>query len=129
MRPPGLEVYAKSFVVGLVPFVSLFATSAGISRLCQGRPGIGKDLFLAGAVLLPLGCATLLASFFGLANLEVVVFLGVAASCFSILLLFIGLTRISGISERAAMLAIPVMLMLTIWVCKVIIVMLASNLE
>jgi hypothetical protein len=62
----------------------------------------------------------LIGTVLGVANLEIISVLFLAAICASILMLFTGLTRICKVSDRAATLGIPCILIVTAWLSKVI---------
>ena len=120
------EVLQLAFV-GLVPFVSL-ALSGWIARkIFRGQGSLPGDIYTAGASLLPLGFAVLLASFLGAANGEVIVALLVFAWIYTILMLYAGCSRIAGIPEAGAAPAVPIMLMLSGWLTKVVLVSVFSN--
>ncbi len=52
--------------------------------------------------------------------MEVIGALAVFALCLTILMLFAGCTRISKVSERLATIAVPLMLILSGWITKII---------
>jgi hypothetical protein len=107
--------------VGLVPFITL-ALSGTLARLIfRGKGTFTGDLYVAGASLLPLGLLSLLASFLGPANIEVIGVLALFALTYNILMLYSGCSRISGIPEIGAAPAVPIMLLLTAWLTKIVI--------
>jgi hypothetical protein len=118
LRPGGF--FFKILVVSFVPFLSLLGASALVRTFFRGRGGLGADSFIAGASLLPFGVLALLGSFLGLGNLEVIALAALFANCLVILMLFAALTRIYALSERQATLAVPLMLVVTAWLCKVV---------
>lgn len=120
IRPEGFGGFVKLLVVAAVPFVCLVGASVGVEKVFGGEGGLGMDTFIAGAALLPFGFVALLASLLGAGNLEIIGALGLAAVCLTILMLFAGLTRIGRTSERAATLAVPVMLIVTAWLARMI---------
>lgn len=61
----------------------------------------------------------LLASLLGFGNIEVIVLLSVFGTCFTILMLFTALTRVYRITERAATFLVPLMLVVSAWLSKV----------
>jgi len=119
-RPPGFTGFIKILVYAVLPFVSLFGASVVGRKVCRGEGLLGHDCFIAGASLLPFGFIALLAGILGLGNIEVVVVFTLFAVCLTILMLFAGLTRICKTSERAATLAVPLMLIASAWLSKII---------
>ena len=119
-RPPGFSGFIKILVVAVVPFISLFAASVLGRKAFRGEGGVGHDSFIAGASSLPFGLAALLAAVLGLGNMEVIAVFALFAVCLTILMLFAGLTRICKISERSATIAVPLMLIASAWLSKII---------
>jgi hypothetical protein len=110
----------KFFVFGVVPFLSLLAASAATRKIFGGKGSLHGDCFIAGATLLPFGFLVLVSSILGLANLEIAALLVVFALCYGILMLYTGVTRISFVSESRAAFAVPVMIIVSFWLTKVI---------
>jgi zinc-ribbon domain len=118
--PPGAGTFFKLLVCAVVPFVSLAGTSALARLVFRGKGGLSNDSFIAGASLLPLGCVLLLSTILGPGNMEVIGALAVFALCLTILMLFAGCTRITTMSERLATIAVPLMILLSAWLTKII---------
>jgi hypothetical protein len=119
-RPHGFTGFIKILVVAIVPFVSLFGASVVARKTFRGDGGLGHDSFISGASLLPLGFVAVLAGILGLANIEVIAVFTLFAVCLTILMLFAGLTRICKFSERAATVAVPLVLLASAWLSKII---------
>jgi hypothetical protein len=119
-RPHGFTGFIRILVVAVVPFVSLFGASVLARKAFRGQGGFGHDSFISGASSLPFGCVALVAAILGLGNIEVIALFTLFAVCLTILMLFAGLTRICKTSERAATLAVPLMLVASAWLSKVI---------
>jgi len=109
--------------VGVVPFVTLTALSA-IARLITRRPGsLAGDIFLAGASLIPVGVLLLARSVSTLLTSSVpthslsntMLVLTVFVGCYTIVTLYSGCTQISNLSERAAALMVPIVLLASGW--------------
>jgi hypothetical protein len=111
----------KLIVVGLVPFGSLVGAAALARAMFHGTGILAGDVFTAGASLLPFGVAVLVAALVGVANFEVIVVLFAFALSYNILMLYSGCSRIAGIPEAGAAPAVPVMLLISAWLTKVII--------
>jgi len=122
---PG-ELSAKLLIqlgfAGVVPFITLAASGAIARKIFRGKGTLAGDIYIAGASLLPQGLFILLTSFLGVANLEVIMALFVFAVTYSVLMLFAGCSRISIIPEAGAAPAVPMMMLLSLWLTKVVIV-------
>lgn len=126
-RPRGLIGFIKIIVVALVPFVALFGASAIARKIFRGEGSFGHDSFVAGASLLPYGIVAISASILGMGNWEVVSVLLLFAVCLNILMLFASATRISKLSDQAATVAIPFMLLICAGLSKVIYCAMVTN--
>lgn len=112
----------KLVVVGLVPFVSLIVAGMLARMIFRGTGRFAGDVYTAGAVLLPSAFLVLAAALLGVANVEVIVVLTLFALTYSILMLYAGCSRIGGISEAGAAPAVPIILLASAWITKVIVV-------
>ena len=112
----------RMLFIGLVPFASLVGASALARAVFRGKGSLAGDVYTAGAVLLPWGCFALLTALLGVGNVEVIVVLFVFALTYSILMLYSGCSRISGIPEVGAAPAIPIMLLASAWITKIVMV-------
>ena len=117
---PDIGDSIKFIVFGAVPFLSLLAASAATRKVFGGIGSIHGDCFIAGATLLPFGFLIFVSSILGLANLEIAALLVVFALCYGILMLYTGVTRISNVSESRAAFAVPVMIIVSFWLTKII---------
>ncbi len=106
---PMFAMVSSGFYVCLV-------LSSAISRfLARGRGYWAGDFFLAGVTLLPLSAmvfilsAMMRAGLLGLPILPLVLF----ASCYSVVILYMGCTQLSNIAEPYAMLFVPLMLLVS----------------
>lgn len=77
--------------------------------------------------MLPLSLYMLIAPFLGVGNIEIIMILTIFAVCLTVLLIFIGLTRISMISERVATIAVPLVILIWVWSAKVIYTVIIQN--
>jgi zinc-ribbon domain len=126
-RPQGIAGFFKILVVAIVPFVSLLGASIVARKAFRANGDLGHDTFIAGASLLPFGCVALLAAILGFGNIEVISVFALFAICLTILMLYAGLTRISKLSEQAATLAVPLMLIASAWLSKIIYTAMLKN--
>lgn len=110
----------KFILFGAVPFLSLLAASTATRKVFRGEGSVHGDCFIAGAALLPFGFLVLVSGVLGFANLEIAALLVVFALCYGILMLYTGVTRISGVSDSRAAFAVPVMIIVSFWLTKVI---------
>jgi hypothetical protein len=117
---PELGDSLKFIIFGAVPFVSLLAASGATRKIFGGSGSLHGDSFIAGAALLPFGFLIIVSSLLGLANLEITVLLVVFALCYAILMLYTGVTRISQVSDSRAAFAVPVMIIVSFWLTKII---------
>ena len=112
----------KLLIIGLVPFASLVGAGVLARKVFHGSGVLAGDVYTAGASLLPFGLAVLATAILGAANFEVIIVLLVFALSYNILMLYSGCSRIAGISEAGAAPAVPVMLIISAWLTKVIVV-------
>ncbi len=110
----------KLVVLGLVLFVSLIVSSAVARLIFRGSGRFAGDVYTAGAVLLPSGFLALLAAPLGAGNVEIILVLWLFALTYSILMLYAGCSRIGGISEAGAAPAVPIILLASAWITKII---------
>ncbi len=110
----------KLLILGLVPFVSIAAALAAARAVFRGTGSFEGDVFIAGASLLPFGLFFLLSGVLGFANAEVIAALSLFALCYTILMIYTGCTRIARIPEAGAALAVPIILLLSGWLSKII---------
>lgn len=116
----GLGSFLKVFLAALVPPAALTLAAFGIRRILKARPPLGADIFVAGIALLPLGIAQLVMQILGVGNLEVALLLVFVAWCYLVLILYTGLTRVGGLSNRAGAPAVPFLIVLSAWITKVV---------
>ena len=103
-------------ILGLIPWISLSGFS-GLARLILRRSGSWTgDLFVASASLWLSGIALIVAGL--TTNLAIVLIPIAFALCYSILTLYSGYTQILHLSERQAILTIPIALLLVGWIFR-----------
>ena len=116
----GFGGYLKLVVVAIVPFVTLFGSCFLVRLVFGGGGGVGSDSFITGASLLPFAVVALLGAIFSVSNADVLTLFMLFATCIPVLMLYAGLTRICQLSERAATIAVPLMLLLSAWLTRTI---------
>lgn len=112
-----------NFLEWVLRFLVLPAAIAGVSygvRRVLGAPApLATDILTAGAAVVPMGLSILVAGILGVTNIEVALILTLFSLSYLVLLLFIGLTRLGGISDAAGAPAVPVVLLLSGWVVSI----------
>jgi hypothetical protein len=107
----------KAIVFAAVPFGCAAIGGLATRKAFGGRGGgTGGDCFVAGAALLPLSLAMVVNGLLGLRSTGLATAISVFAGCTGVLMLFSGYTRVARLSERAATLAVPIVVVLTMWV-------------
>jgi GYF domain 2 len=107
-----IDFFFKALLFSLVPFFSLWGASIATRMAFRGQGGFAQDCFIAGAAMLPIVLAGLIAFILGPNNPNAVTAVFVFALCLMVLMLFSGLTRISKISEQAASFAVPIVILI-----------------
>jgi hypothetical protein len=120
VRPQGFSGFIKALLFAIVPFVTLGAATMAARSVFGGSGGLAHDAFVAGATLLPVALVMILGALLGYGNFNITYMLLIFALILSVLMLNAGLTRIAKISERAASIAVPLVVILSGWLCKVI---------
>jgi hypothetical protein len=110
----------KCLFFGAVPFLCTAVGSLAVRKVLGGRGALGADCFIAGAALLAPSLCMLLSGMLGADNYQIVGALTVCAGCTAILTLFSGYTRIAQLTERVATLAVPLVVLLGVWLAKVL---------
>ncbi len=118
---PGFGDILKLLLLGIVPSAAITGASFLARKAFRGSPeSIEADVFVAGVSLLPSGLMLLVAGILGMANIEVVALVSVFALSYTILILFTGCTRISGIPQVRAVPAVPLIILVTAWLSKIV---------
>ena len=116
----GFGGVVKGLAFAGIPFVCTVAGSVGVRKVLGGQGTFAGDCFIAGAALLPISVCMLLAGILSLGNPKTILALVVFAGCIGILMLYSGYTRISKLTERAGSIAVPVVVLLSAWLAKVL---------
>lgn len=120
--PESFGEYLKLLIIGATPFAALAISCFIGQKVGSGSGGVASNLFMSGVALLPFAVLCLCASILGAGNIEILVVLFVIALCLQVMILFAGLTRIGGVTEKAASYLVPTMLIITGWLTKTILV-------
>lgn len=102
-------------------FLSIAGASFLTRKLFRGYGSFQGDIFIAGVALVPASLLLLISSLLGITNVEIIVIVMVVAITYTILMIYTGCHKISGIPENAAALAVSVMLLLSGWLFKILI--------
>jgi len=108
----------KCVLFGVIPFAGLAAGSLAARKAFGGQGGLGGDLFVAGAALLPMSLAMVVNGLLGYEHAGAMGVISIFAGIAAVLMLFSGYSRIARLSERATTLAIPIVVVLTLWIGK-----------
>lgn len=117
----GFEDVLKLLLLGVVPPLAVTGSSFLAHLAFQGKTGtIHSDAFLAGVSVVPMGLLLLLSGLLGIANIEVITLVGVFCLTYTVLILFSGCTRISQIATARAIPAVPIIIIISVWISKII---------
>jgi curved DNA-binding protein CbpA len=105
----------KLMVIAAVPFLSIALISSISRGILRRRGSFAGDIFIAGASLQPLSFLLLLSSLAKILPSNTLLILSIFVSCYTILILYSGCTQISNLSDKAAALIVPVMLLVSGW--------------
>jgi len=122
----GAIAFVKVFLLSLLSPIGIVAGCAATRAMFHGEEGYQSDLFIGGAALLPLAVFLLLAGLLQSGNAGVVLTLLIFAMCTTVLMLYSGSTRLHRVPEAAATIAVPIILVLCIWITKIIAVALQA---
>lgn len=111
----------------IIQFVSIVGASYLARKLFRGNGSLEGDVFIAGASLLAPGIFLLLAGTLGIGNVEISLVLAVVCFVYTILTLYTGCEKISGISQAKSPLAVASMLIASTWISKIVIASLMLN--
>jgi hypothetical protein len=119
-EPNRFALFLKAVVAFLIFAAAMTAACAGIRKVLSGKGPLAADVFTVGAALTPLGIALFLGSLLGVGNLELSMLLMLFAMTWLVLMLYAGMTRLGGLTDRAAAYAVPVVFVVSLYICKVI---------
>jgi hypothetical protein len=118
---PGFADILKILIFGFVPPAALTGAIFLARKVFRASAGtIESDVFLAGIALIPIGILLLLSGVLGIGNLEVTALVAVFALSYTILILFTGCTRVSEIATVRAVPAVPIIILITAWLSKIV---------
>jgi len=92
----------------------------GAQKVLGGAPGFEGNVLVTGSLSLLWVLGLLAYALLGWRNFEVLGVVVVAIVCVNVLQLFIGLTRVSGVRDREATFAVPLVIIVGAWGTKII---------
>ena len=111
----------KLIVVAFTPWLSIAASCTLARKLFGGEERhLEGDVFVAGVTLLPFSILILLTGTLGYSNWQVLAVLFVFALSYSILLLYRGLTTVSNIRDMAAAFCVPLVILWSGYLAKLV---------
>lgn len=111
----------KVGLFGLILYAGFVGASFITRNVFRGRSGnIESDAFAGGASLLPLAMWAIVAAVLGIANVEVILFVGAAAATYMILMSYSALTKLGGVAESLAAPATAASFAAAAWLVKVL---------
>lgn len=122
----GATVFFKITFVFLVIALAITLVSLAVRKVFRATGPVTADVFTAGAALSPLGVVILVIGVLGIDNFQIIGVLMMFAWAYLLLMLFTGLSRIGGLSEQAAAPMVPVVLLLSGWLSKIVFAALLS---
>jgi len=112
--------YCKIFLSAGVLFLCLAGTLFLCRLVGRGKGRWTSDIFVAGIALFPTAVALLFAGIFGANGIDIDVVLGLIAECLMVLILFHAFRDLSGLSPNFSAYAVPVALLVSGYVAKVL---------
>jgi hypothetical protein len=116
----GFVTFIKIGMLSVLAPLGMLAGCAASRAMFKGQGGFPSDVFLGGAALLPIAAFIL---FDGLLQGKAgdVTFIGlIFATCTTVLMLYSGSTRIHRTPEAVATVAVPIMLLLSLWIPRIV---------
>lgn len=118
----GFFAFVKIFLLSLLSPIGIIAGCAATRKMFNGEESYQSDVFIGGAALLPQAVIILLAGLLGTGDLnaQLVYALLIFAMSTTTLMLYSGSTRLHRIPEAAATIAVPIILLLCIWITRIL---------
>ena len=116
----GFLGFIKLIVIACVPFASTVGGFAAVRAIFKGHGSFQSDMFIAGASLLPAVPLILASVILGAMNAEIILAIAVLAVTTTVLILYSGCTTLQGIPDAAATLAVPLMILADLYICKIV---------
>lgn len=114
-----VSAFFKVLVAAAIPFAAIVLLLSLVRKISISEEGYEADVYVGGIAVLPLGLLWFVAWMMGLGNFEMTTAVNVLAICCAIYFLLFSLIRIYALPPRIAALAVPVIIILCLWIGKV----------
>lgn len=114
--PSTFTIMMKALLAGAIFAAALMGSAILAKIVFKGTSKTAADVYTAGASLLPLSIFMLVALALGVGNYQIIALVMVFALCYTVLMLYNGLGKIAGISDGKAALAVPIVLVISMFV-------------
>jgi hypothetical protein len=119
LRPGDFGGFIK-LLLAIAGSLGAWIAALALGRSLNRRGGQWQgEVFVVGVMSLQWTIGLLLWAIVGWKNFEVCGFVALAVTCFTVLQIFVGLTRISGLDEARATLAVPLVVIAGVWLTKI----------
>jgi hypothetical protein len=118
--PGGFMMFMKIGILTMLAPLGMLAGCAASRAIFKGQGGFSSDVFLGGSALLPLAAFILFDGLLGGSASELTGIGLVFATCTTVLMLYSGSTRIHRTPEAVATVAVPIMLLLSLWIPRIV---------
>ncbi len=118
--PEGAVGFLKLFLALLILPAVMTAITFILRKMLRAAPGWTADVFTCGAALTPMALVTLLSGVVAASSVELIVVLFTFGWIYLLIMLFAGISRLGALTERTAAPVLPVVVLLTGWLSKVI---------
>jgi uncharacterized membrane protein YhaH (DUF805 family) len=122
----GIKEVLQVMLVAAVPVASLIAIFSAIQLATTKTHDLSRSMFAGGAALVPIALFNVAGSLLGAANGDVVALIGLYALCYTVLLLYAGCRAVLKSSSALSAAAVPLILIATAWLTKIILFATAS---
>lgn len=116
----GAKEVLQAALVGVVPAACIIGILSGLQMLTAKRQDLPRSVFVGGSALLPLAALSFVAGILSTSNGEVIALVAVFSICYTILLLYAGCRDVLNVASPLAAVSVPVILLATGWLTKVI---------
>ena len=127
IRPNDFGGFLKLLFTTLACFTAWALVLAVVRLINRREGGLGGEIFVAGTMSLVWCVFLLLISILGFGNADVVAVIILTSICVTVLQIFVGLTRISGLDERIGTFMVPLVLIGGIYLAKIIFMAVYGN--
>jgi hypothetical protein len=112
-------LFIRAFVALLMIPAAMIGVAYGLRKVLSGSGPLAADAFTVGAALTPFGIAFFLANILS-GSPELASLLMLFGMTYVVLILYAGLTRLGGLTEKTAAPAVPVIFVVSLYICQVV---------